>query len=372
MQTQIAELYQLTKEKYQLRLLGGKSGLCNTASWLYLAEDAQNFSFLKGGELIITTGLFTQSGTTLQEFLRLLVLENCSGAILNTGKYLQETDVGPDILAFCEMNRFPLFVMPWEMHLADIMQDLCRLFLNENRREDQIDTAFQALLDGAATPEKPLRLLNQTGFPTDCAYQVLAVSGLPAPMQITSALNAYGYHYHLLQKDNLHILILRLPVPKTFLHDCSDTICYCDSISLGIGVTAESLANLALSYKCARFALAAAQFWKQPLLQFAQLGPLRLLFHIDNPAFLQTYAQEHLGVLEQYDQKRNTTYLETLKVYLQADCSLLRASAQLHMHRNTLVYRIQKIKELLHTDFSDATEKLELLLSFYIREYLSI
>lgn len=67
--------------------------------------------------------------------------------------------------------------------------------------------------------------------------------------------------------------------------------------------------------------------------------------------------------LQAYDQENGTEFLETFKVYLNNRCNAAETSAQLHMHRNTLLNRIRRIEEILGQSFDDWTLRRTLLLS---------
>jgi hypothetical protein len=45
---------------------------------------------------------------------------------------------------------------------------------------------------------------------------------------------------------------------------------------------------------------------------------------------------------------------ETLKIYLENNCSISRTSTEMYTHRNTILYRINKIKEMIGYDLEDA------------------
>ena len=49
--------YQKTSTKYNLKLLTTSVNLNKEITWVYLLDDINNSSFVRGGELIITTGL---------------------------------------------------------------------------------------------------------------------------------------------------------------------------------------------------------------------------------------------------------------------------------------------------------------------------
>lgn len=372
MRTQVETLYESARIKYKLTFHGGRSGMSNSASWVYLAEDIHNVPFLKGGELAITTGLFTQSGVTLYEFVRTLAMYNCSGILINVGQYLQVEDITPEILEFCNINKFPLFTMPWEIHLVDIMQEFCSLFVRENHREDHLSAAFQSAMYQNPVPESILRTLNQYGFATLSDYRVMVIRNLADTTRITSPLNSYGLKYHLFQHDNLYVLIYDAAKKPLSLEDIMEVICFCDSIILGVSDTEHTLAGIGEAYKRARFAMAAAEFWKRPSVRFDELGMFQLLFCASDPSLLETIYQRNLGELEKYDLDHDSDYMNTLRVFLLSDCNLLDTASRMHTHRNTVVYRIRKIKDLLNSELDNSVEKFDLLIAFYIKEYLSM
>ena len=61
---------------------------------------------------------------------------------------------------------------------------------------------------------------------------------------------------------------------------------------------------------------------------------------------------------------------ETLKVYLDCNCNLIRTAERLYLHKNTLLYRLNHIKSILRCDLNDADERLLLMLSFKLQEKL--
>lgn len=372
MQTQVKTLYEYAKTKYNLNLLSGQMGISNSVSWIYLAEDIQNISFLKGGEMVITTGLFTNSGISLLEFIRVLTLKNCSCILINIGKYLHINDITPEIIKYCEINKMPLLTLPWEVHLVEIMQDSCRLLLQDKEREDQLSAAFQSALYQTSIPESILQTLNQFGFATIADYRVIVIRNLNDTTTITSPLNSCDLKYHLFYYDNLHILIIQFIPKQLLLEQIIDIICSDKSIIIGISDEMHSLIQIERSYKRANFSLAASKLWKRSFVIFDELGLFQLLFCNSDSDMLHSIYQRNLGIVEQYDTEHDTDYLNTLHQFLLSDCNLIETASRLYTHRNTIVYRIRKIKDLLGTELDNSSIKFDLLMSFYIKEYLSI
>ena len=61
-------------------------------------------------------------------------------------------------------------------------------------------------------------------------------------------------------------------------------------------------------------------------------------------------------------------YYTTLKVYLENNMNLLHSAEKLYIHRTTLFYRINRVKEKLGLDLNDEETRRSLLMSFYIMD----
>ncbi len=84
------------------------------------------------------------------------------------------------------------------------------------------------------------------------------------------------------------------------------------------------------------------------------------------PAYM--ICHEKLLELKYADESGHTQLYRTTRCFLEHHQSITRTSEALFIHRSTLLYRLEKIKAILKTDFSDPEELLYLLLSFYLME----
>ncbi len=75
-----------------------------------------------------------------------------------------------------------------------------------------------------------------------------------------------------------------------------------------------------------------------------------------------------LALLEDYDRESDGAYLETLRVYALCRYSSQETCARLHIHRNTLGYRLGRIEELTGIRLEDRDTRLHLALSFLMEE----
>ena len=92
---------------------------------------------------------------------------------------------------------------------------------------------------------------------------------------------------------------------------------------------------------------------EQNMYYYYEYQQLHCMKMISKNISLDTLTHPMIKKLIDYDQKYNTDYLETFKVYLRNNCNISETSKILHMHRNTLLYRIKRIEELLGSTFED-------------------
>jgi sugar diacid utilization regulator len=79
---------------------------------------------------------------------------------------------------------------------------------------------------------------------------------------------------------------------------------------------------------------------------FEDLGIHRLLLQVPDLNELRAFAQEVLGKLSEHEHEHKSEYLATLACYFRENNSPQRASRLLHVHPNTVAYRIKRIEEI--------------------------
>jgi hypothetical protein len=75
-----------------------------------------------------------------------------------------------------------------------------------------------------------------------------------------------------------------------------------------------------------------------------------------------------LHMLKEYDRKNGTVHIHTLKTYLDANCNGTVAAQTLHIHKNTLYYRLKQIEDLTDLAFRSSSVCDCLRFSFYLSE----
>lgn len=98
------------------------------------------------------------------------------------------------------------------------------------------------------------------------------------------------------------------------------------------------------------------------------------LYHIFSQGMSQDWLQSQifpdLRLLQQHDQTYHTEFLHTLHTYIQCSRNATNAAAQLHIHKSTFFYRMNKIADLLGTDIYDGKRLFAYEFSFHLMDYL--
>jgi sugar diacid utilization regulator len=120
------------------------------------------------------------------------------------------------------------------------------------------------------------------------------------------------------------------------------------AVSIGIGGICREPAEIATSYGQARRTIdAMARLGRRgQVVAFDDLGIHRLLLQVPDLTELSAFAGEVLGKLVAMDRQRGTEFVSTLACYFRENNSPQRTARTLHVHPNTVTYRIRRICEI--------------------------
>jgi PucR family transcriptional regulator, purine catabolism regulatory protein len=135
-------------------------------------------------------------------------------------------------------------------------------------------------------------------------------------------------------------------------------------VNCGVGRPRQGLRELRESFKEAEKALALSdQLWSSPRVTFfGDLSLYELLLSV-NPEGLRTFAKSWLLNIISYDDQHKSELLETLDAYFNSNGNMRLTAKELNIHRNTLVYRLNRIAEITQLDMDDANVHLNLRLA---------
>jgi hypothetical protein len=132
------------------------------------------------------------------------------------------------------------------------------------------------------------------------------------------------------------------------------------ALTAGVGGLCRAPTEIARSYDDARRAVEVTRRMGRAgtAVAFDDLGIHRLLLQVAEPAQLRAFADEVFGRLRARARGNAAEYLATLGCYFRANNSPQRASQILHVHPNTVTYRVRRVEELTELDFGNYRDRL--------------
>jgi len=108
---------------------------------------------------------------------------------------------------------------------------------------------------------------------------------------------------------------------------------------------------------------------ESPVCRYAALSFYDLLDRAPDPAALGLFCHPALAVLSRYDHANGTDLYHTLGMYLDCGCIVKETAERLFIHRNSLNYRLERIRELTQARLEDSNVRFLLTMSYRIDHF---
>ena len=159
-------------------------------------------------------------------------------------------------------------------------------------------------------------------------------------------------------------LTLAQTVQDAAFDEYPDTALFC-----GIGRSVSEVLEWKDSYReAAQALLMSIRLHEQRPLHFGDLSVYRLLFQLENSPELENFCRETLGPLLDY--AGNGDLLETLEAFCERLGNLSQTAERLFIHRNTLLYRMERIAQLTGLDMNNPDTRLAVHLALKVRKMI--
>ncbi len=136
-------------------------------------------------------------------------------------------------------------------------------------------------------------------------------------------------------------------------------------VRCGIGSPALDLTEWRASFRQAGQALEMARRLAElKPLYFSDLSVYRLLMQIEHNPELIAFQEETIGPILAHE--GSDELIRTLEAYFQNNGNLSQTAEALYIHRNTLLYRMERIGEILHLDLDKPNARLAVQLALHI------
>lgn len=365
------------KSFQSMKLVAGSGGVYRRVSWPNIAQTVSIREWLVGGDVILMTGVGLEHTA---DFINQMVRQAAEGdaaclIILLSDQLISE--IPQETIAYAEELKFPIFAAPWETQIANVIRDISSLILTDQYGESAVNEMLDTLLFGSGVVSPALMESFVEKYRLAGPHKVIVakcrnrgeeepadINKLPFLIQIGGLLiqemkNTFSQCLYINRNQTLTFLVrleaAQEPGLKDVLGGLRESLQrqYPQiSVSFGIGDTYTGPEHFGKSCREAVKALNLST--SDGVTVFADLGIFRLLMLVPDQQLVRDYAFGRLEPLISYDKKYQKHLLSTLETYLMTNCNYVKTAQLMYLHRNTLSYRIDKIKELLNVSLEQA------------------
>ncbi|MDD3339930.1 MAG: PucR family transcriptional regulator ligand-binding domain-containing protein [Lachnospiraceae bacterium] len=398
------DLMSMKQIRRGMKLVAGESGIGRNIRWIYFADCVQCLEqgfdvaqLIHGEELVIVTNAsLTDDDEKIVDMIRTMQDKNIAGFAINEGQ------ISKCVQDYCNELELPLFELSVNLHLIDLSQIVCKALVQEESNANSRERILSSILySEGLNVEELMEQANYLGVNLSGKYRAIVMQmhepeGLPNEKKrvdegrqfemrenikkmIKNEYRAYGLGNMLILSQigtavmlipadlfsrNLLVLIL-----DNIIHKIESA--YQLQVKAGVGTAYEYIEDFKKSFQEAKSTLGISKIATQEekVYFYENLGIYSLITQITNGKFLDDYVESRIGKLIKADQMQEGELCETLETYLMHNCNANATAEALFIHRNTMRYRMDKIKRILDDDLSDMSVFLELKLAFAIRRY---
>ncbi len=383
---------------HNIKLKAGRKGLDRTVSWVYAKHTKTITEWVHGGEFILVSGY--EYGIDEAELLRLVEeasSNNCSGILIEGGINFKEMPAS--VMRKADEKELPLFFVRGVISFVDVTHDVSDFIMENRYLKTKNVSLLDKLLNVASMSKKEIdNLFYGTGISPD-AYFKLAVFNIGntdvqmnkhtvdrADMLLSISRTLQKFITVLFEQQGLSTIykvnldsidyliyadeeeeLLEIADSLKNINDSVNSVYPDCEICLSFSNTVESydiLEGLNEAYFTGN--LLRKKVFSTSSLGFADIGSYQMLFYVEDNAKLQMFRDRHLKKLYEMDKDSTSQLLETLHEYLIQDGNMMQTSKKLFIHRNTLQYRLDRIKSITDCDIEDFNTRRDFINAFMI------
>lgn len=343
-------------------LSAGDKGLENPVDYISVLETEpdQNEEVLLRTNVIYISSLYYQKQSEKQmlDYFKYLVHLRASGLIV-IDDYIKEFP--KTVLDFCNQNALPLLLIDHSIPYADMISSVMELIFLA-RQETITENTLAILETGSLSPAKSrelIRELNPQFLPRLTSFFVhYSKHELAKATELIDSINSNQRHLACKYKKGILLLCSHVEMSQKKYEDFVSSIV--NSIHMVIPDASVGISNDVILDECGTAVFQSvlclqtrkADIFPQ-CVRYKELGLYKLLSAFMGSKELELFYSETIEVIQEYDKQYNAQLFETMKYFLENECSYGRTARKMVVHENTIRYRISRIKELLQFQSSD-------------------
>ena len=382
-----------------MELIAGESGLNRIVSWFYLVQTRPYEDYMNYGNfaLIVIDNVrfdFRELKKTMEELNGLGI----SGLAVSVE---DDREMIPDrIIKRAEEMELPLFWVRWKgASFVDISQSIGNLIMESNILNKRTGDYLYNLLFGYSVNDRYVeKISGQFGLDFSKPYRVgIIVVDRKYGVNMEQDEHIYEYYANCLNQEvikmegqpmfmrflNKFVLLFEAREDKNIekkleimLRRLDDNPQFRGVIQstciLGAAYTEPS--KFGQSYQEAKNLIAKKKKLPNPshkkVLSASTMGIYKYMFHSDDQGEIIEYCNNKLNKIEEYDHVNGTFLKETILAYYMNGFNTVKTAENLFIHRNSLMYRLRKIEELLEMELTDYMEYLDLVNCILVKQWM--
>jgi purine catabolism regulator len=358
-----------------LELVSGQDSARARVRWVHSTELIDPTPWLKGGELLLTTGMQLHGPKLQRELVDRLADHEIAG--LGFGVGFTHRRLPAALVKAAERRSFPLFEIPYELPFIAITERAFAQLVNERYEMLERSMAGDVLADalsGHLYPEDLQARLHSFGIGGQAAVLAFAVpdaGGAAGTLERILAREPVGNLVAVRAGLLCAVVDMRGVDPVELAGKVRSELADAFGEVRAAASRTAATHSLRLSFHEARCALEAVRMQNgsaPEVATYRDLGAFQLLLTLQDDDALLSYCRNVLGPVEQGEGGYGDELLRSLDVFIESNGHWEKAASALYCHRHTLRYRIRRVEQLTGRDFSNARDRIEFWLALRGRE----
>jgi PucR family transcriptional regulator, purine catabolism regulatory protein len=358
-----------------LELVSGRSAGHAHVRWVHSTELSDPTPWLKGGELLLTTGLQLKGPKAQRELVGRLADHEIAGLGFGTG--FAHKRLPAALLAAARSREFPLFEVPYELPFIAITERVFTHLLDERYEileRNMVGDVLAEVLSGHLYPEDLQARLRPFGIGEQIA--VLAFKA-DDPGAVAAAVERILVRERVASLVAIRAGLVCAVIDPDGVEPVGLARKVRGELASRFGAVHASASrdapthSLRMAFHEARCALEAVRLRNgdgPDVASYVDLGAFQLLLSLQDDEALSSYCRSVLEPIEQGEGDYGEELVRSLDVFIEHNGHWEKAASALFCHRHTLRYRIRRIEQLTGRDFSNARDRIEFWLALRGRE----
>lgn len=349
----------------EFTLIAGNGGLHRVISTVGILDhemiDGQMDVFIEG-ELVVTTLSVARDDESLVfDAIKALCRSKAAGLAFKRTFYETLSD---EILAYADQMNFPIFSYDPSIFIENIIRTIFSSIKSRG-----IHSLLEAKLESLMSTEMLSRSVRQLAIELNQNFQEIHhVTYLKPKLQLAddelirlldrfNRHNATAHHGLFKLRGGLCFIQTAVETHRFFelnvQHMMDTTQMNKKEWIVGRSKIYANLSELNMALQESFYAFQHAYLKDINEASFQEIGIQKLLLSLNGSLWADKYMKELIEPIIAYDEKYNSSLLNTLILFYKHGCKTQVVSELLFQHKNTILYRVNKVKELLGPFQSD-------------------